>query len=114
MAVRIVYTRAWVSGVAGSGCPASAGLSEEWVMDQTERDGQPRTPDTSEHSASKAPETQTYAEERDPYADWRLIPGGAHGAHTEIGMSAMDRDQVPSGAEDPRQTLYGDSPDDNK
>jgi hypothetical protein len=79
-------------------------------MADTERQQQPRTPDTSEHSASKAPETQAAAEERETQPDPRLIPGGAHGAHVDVGMSAMDRDRVPNHADNPGLTNYGDSP----
>jgi hypothetical protein len=52
--------------------------------------------DTGEYSATKAPETRNHAEERETISDPRLMPGGAHGATSEIGMSAMDRADVPS------------------
>ena len=32
------------------------------------------------------------------YSDPRLIPGGAHGSPREIGMSAVDPDEVPAAA----------------
>lgn len=67
--------------------------------------------DTSEHSASKAPETREEAEEKHPFSDFRLIPGGQHRADTEVGMSAMDRADVPSEGKSPGQTKYGDSPE---
>jgi len=66
--------------------------------------------DTTEYSASKAPDTKAEAEEPEPYSDLRLIPGGRRGARAEIGMSAMDRNDVPSEAREPGQTRYGDSP----
>ena len=56
----------------------------------------PNDPDDAEHS--EAP--------HDP----RLIPGGARGAHVDVGMSSMDRDQVPSKALPPRVEDFGDSP----
>ena len=59
-----------------------------------------RKDDTSEYSASKAPETRREAERSSSRGDSRLIPGGRRGADAEIGMSAMDRSDVPSGAED--------------
>jgi len=66
--------------------------------------------DTSEYSASKAPETRAEAEEPAPYSDMRLIPGGRHGATAPVGMQAMDRADVPSGAREMGQVRYGDSP----
>jgi hypothetical protein len=52
--------------------------------------------DTAEYSSSKAPDTQEHAEERTMDRDARLQPGGAHGTPDPTGMSALDRDQVPS------------------
>ncbi len=54
--------------------------------------------DTSEYSASKAPETKVSAEERDGVHDPRLHPGGSTGAPVDPGMSSLDRDDVPGGA----------------
>jgi hypothetical protein len=54
--------------------------------------------DTSEYSASKAPETGEHAEERTTTVDERLQPGGARGTPEATGMSSLDRDQVPNGA----------------
>ncbi|MEP6917695.1 MAG: hypothetical protein ABJC89_18740 [Acidobacteriota bacterium] len=51
--------------------------------------------DTSEYSASKAPETVEQTEEKKPPTDDRLQPGGAHGAAVPTGMSAMDPEDVP-------------------
>ena len=58
-------------------------------------------PDTSEYSASKAPETARYAENREPreFTDWRLIPGGKHGSPEPSGMNALHRSDVPSRAD---------------
>jgi hypothetical protein len=72
-----------------------------------------KKPDTSEYSASKAPETRREAEEATTTHDSRLIPGGDHGATVEIGMSAMDRSEVPSEARPAGSTPHGDWPDDN-
>ena len=58
----------------------------------------PRPNDTVETEYSEAP--------HDP----RLIPGGARGAHVDVGMSSMDREQVPSQAERPKVEDFGDSP----
>lgn len=70
----------------------------------------PRKDDTAEYSASKAPETRQHAEERDAHVDPRLIPGGAHGSHADVGMSGMDRETVPSRALKPEERDYGRSP----
>lgn len=69
----------------------------------------PGTSDTTEYSASKAPETRAAREEpasEEPH-DYRLIPGGARGATAEQGMSALDREDVPNHAEAPRLTDFG-------
>jgi hypothetical protein len=58
----------------------------------------PRPSDTHEAEFSEAP--------HDP----RLIPGGATGAHVDVGMSSMDRAQVPSEALPPKMEHFGDSP----
>jgi hypothetical protein len=67
--------------------------------------------DTTAYSASKAPETKAEAEEKVSYGDWRLIPGGATGSHEAIGMSAIERAQVPSGGDKPLELDFKDSPD---
>ena len=76
----------------------------------SDRDKSAGPNDRTEYSSSKAPETQAEAEEKTPYSDMRLIPGGRLGAPIEIGMSAMNRDDVPSGARELGQVRYGDSP----
>lgn len=73
-----------------------------------------KKPDTSEYSASKAPETRREAEERTTTPDSRLIPGGNHGATIEIGMSAMDRSEVPNEARATAPTPHQERPDDNR
>lgn len=65
---------------------------------------------TADYSASKAPETKAEAEEKVSTPDMRLIPGGSHGARADIGISAMERTDVPSGALSTGQARYGDSP----
>lgn len=65
---------------------------------------------TTDYSASKAPETKAEAEEKVSTPDMRLIPGGSHGADADIGISAMERHEVPSGALSTGQARYGDSP----
>ena len=67
-------------------------------------------PDTSEYSATKAPETREHAEEQDPVVDARLIPGGAEPrSATPQGMAGLSRDTVPSRATDTGQTQYRDT-----
>ncbi len=56
--------------------------------------------DTSEYSASKAPETKVNAEERDAVHDPRLQPGGRHGTPVDPGMASLNRDDVPGKARD--------------
>ena len=65
----------------------------------------------SEYSASKAPETRDAIVGRVRTQDWRLIPGGAHGSAADVGMSGMDRKDVPSAAAKPDQLNTQDSPD---
>jgi hypothetical protein len=67
--------------------------------------------DATPYAPTKAPETQAAAEERVSPTDPRAIPGGAQGARAEIGMSAMDRADVPSGAEKPDQLDVRDTPE---
>ena len=66
--------------------------------------------DTSEYSATKAPETRPAAEQRDGDRASTLIPGGAHGSPTAQGMAGLDRDdQAQGGTQEPKQTSYGDT-----
>jgi hypothetical protein len=53
----------------------------------------------AEYSASKAPETRKHAEEKETEHDPRLQPGGEHGSPKPQGMSALDREEVPTGAD---------------
>jgi len=70
-----------------------------------------KKPDTSAYSASKAPETKREAEERETVRDFRLIPGGKRGSEKAIGMSAMDREEVPNHGENPKVEKFGDTPE---
>jgi hypothetical protein len=67
--------------------------------------------EASEYSASKAPETRRAVVGRVSPEDPRLIPGGAHGSAADVGMSGMNREDVPSGAAKPDQLNVQDSPD---
>jgi hypothetical protein len=58
------------------------------------------------------PETRREAEE-ETTRDFRLTPGGRHGSTEPIGMSALDRDDVPSEGRDLGLVKYGDSPPGN-
>ena len=70
-----------------------------------------KKPDTGEYSASKAPETRREAEEQETTRDFRLIPGGRRGSEKAIGMSAMDRDEVPNHGENPKVEKFGEPPE---
>ncbi|MEO5898129.1 MAG: hypothetical protein ABIS06_20775 [Vicinamibacterales bacterium] len=60
--------------------------------------------DTSEYSASQAPETRPAAEERDGESTSTLIPGGAHASPTAQGMAGLDRHDHPqNGLKNPKQ-----------
>jgi hypothetical protein len=71
----------------------------------------PRGPsDATDYSSTKAPETRDHAEERDGQpSDPRLIPGGAHGAAADPGMSSLDRDVSPSGGRTTGQQKISDT-----
>jgi hypothetical protein len=62
---------------------------------------------TADYSATKAPENEPHVQSEPRAKDDTLIPGGRHGAKAAVGMSEMDRDEVPSGAVNPGQTDYG-------
>ena len=69
-----------------------------------------KTTDTSEYSASKAPENREHVESTATTGDHRLMPGGRHGARAPVGMSELDHDKVPNEARDPQQAHYGEEP----
>jgi hypothetical protein len=52
--------------------------------------------DTSDYSASKAPETREHADETESQPDRRLEPGGPLGTPAPTGMSGMDPRDVPA------------------
>lgn len=74
-------------------------------------DESPKKPgpsDATNYSSTQAPETRKEAEEEVPQpSDYRLIPGGAHGAHTDPGMSSLDREITFSGGRSPNQQDIG-------
>ena len=65
--------------------------------------------DATDYSSTEAPETQAEAgEQHHPHpSDARLIPGGAHGAAVDPGMSSLERNNPPSGDESPRSQDRG-------
>jgi hypothetical protein len=70
----------------------------------------PSSTENSENKSSEghgAPATEAHPKTDDP----RLIPGGARGTDVELGMSAMDRSDVPSGAQKPDQLDVRDTPE---
>ena len=54
---------------------------------------------TSDYSATKAPENRDHVESEAQSGDPRLHPGGAHAASAGVGMQELDRDFVPSEAD---------------
>jgi hypothetical protein len=67
-----------------------------------------RQPDTSEYSATKAPENRDHVESA-PGGDPAQTPGGRQGADAESGMSGLDRDTVPSHGDDLGLTDQGNN-----
>jgi len=51
--------------------------------------------DTTDYSASKAPETRGAVESRHGSGDPNAVPGGPMGAPADIGMSGLDRADAP-------------------
>jgi hypothetical protein len=54
--------------------------------------------DTGDYSATKAPENRGHVESSEPRASPEQTPGGAAGAAVDIGMSALEPENVPSSA----------------
>jgi hypothetical protein len=52
--------------------------------------------DTTDYSASKAPDTRAAVESRHGSGDPNAVPGGPMGSTAEIGMSGLDRADAPS------------------
>ena len=64
--------------------------------------------DPTDYSSTEAPETQAEAGEQHPHpSDARLIPGGAHGAAVDPGMSSLERNNPPRGDESRRPQDLG-------
>jgi hypothetical protein len=51
---------------------------------------------TSDYSATKAPENRPHVESTVPTDDHRARPGGAHGASGKIGMEGLDAETAPT------------------
>ena len=66
--------------------------------------------ETSDYSATVAPENRKHVTSRATTADPSLIPGGPSGAPVDVGMSELHREDVPSQAHDLGATEYGDNP----
>lgn len=75
--------------------------------DQRLKDGRSAA-DTSEYSGSLAPETQEEARRESRRGDDRLTPGSGGSGQPNVGASGLNRDDVPSGAEDPELTTFGE------
>ena len=56
--------------------------------------------ETTDYSATKAPENREHVESTAPVRDSRQKPGGANGTPADVGMSALHRRDVPSMAND--------------
>jgi len=57
--------------------------------------------ETSDYSATKAPENLEHVESQAPPKDHTLLPGGLHRATAEIGMQELNREDVPTMADKP-------------
>ena len=67
--------------------------------------------DATDYSSTKAPETRKEAEEHHEHpSDPRLLPGGAHGAKGDPGMSSLDRNDTISGPRSTGQEDFGQLP----
>ena len=70
-----------------------------------------KKPETSDYSATKAPENREHVESDAPPQRTTLKPGGAHGATVPVGMSDIDLRTIPSRAVDPMLEDFGDTRD---
>ena len=52
--------------------------------------------DTGDYSATKAPENSGHVESSEPRASPEQTPGGAAAAAVDVGMSALEPENVPS------------------
>jgi hypothetical protein len=69
-----------------------------------------RQSDASDYSATKAPENREHVESEHQSGDSSLVPGGAAGASNDVGMSSLERDEVPNRATRPEKVAYGENP----
>lgn len=67
--------------------------------------------DTSDYSATKAPENAPHVTSQPKARDHTLKPGGAHGAPMGIGISDIDPERLPGLALDPGQEWFGNTRD---
>ena len=69
-----------------------------------------KTSSPTEYSATKAPENRPHVESTAAVNPATLRPGGATGSPVAIGISAVDRVDIPSGARKPEELAYGENP----
>jgi hypothetical protein len=67
--------------------------------------------ETSDYSATKAPENREHVESDAPPQRTTLKPGGAHGATAPVGMAEIDLRTIPSLAVDPMLEDFGETRD---
>ena len=65
--------------------------------------------ETSDYSATKAPENREHVESEAAPTSSTLTPGGARGAAADVGMSGVDRNTIPSRAVDPGLEHFGNT-----
>ena len=75
--------------------------------------GRPGT-ETSDYSATIAPENRTHVTAEARAAGATLKPGGAHGAPVDVGMSELHREDIPSQADDLDHSRDGDRRSDER
>ena len=68
-----------------------------------------KSPETSDYSATKAPENREHVESEAAPTASTLKPGGSHGAAADVGMSGIDLNSIPSRAVDPGFELFGNT-----
>jgi hypothetical protein len=67
--------------------------------------------DSGDYSATKAPENRGHLESSEPRASAQQTPGGPAGAAVDIGMSALERENVPSLAGEVDQSQSPERPE---
>jgi hypothetical protein len=75
--------------------------------------GRPGT-ETSDYSATIAPENSRHVTAEARAGGATLKPGGAHGAPVDVGMSELHRENVPSQADDGEHSQSADRPADER